>query len=275
MTMETTQTLQIPLWYVPSFHGDIRLEAIDQKSCRLIAEKVTPREKAALDKLALSASKRGWLKSPTGSLYSSGTLKSELAAPIATVARAVAKAMKPGRKTISAVVFSGGKMRELYDGDEPTLADPYRSAAKDAPEPKAAASVAAPTRGCPSPDFERAELRARAVLETFLSPDQLEDFRRYNRFIAVGSSTGHRYMVTSRQATDELARYQRTLYDLDDEFPLCVHDWSVPAAEEMLSLHVLLSLPRWEPFLRKEEHDVEIHPELWPMVGEAVGGATA
>ncbi|HSX22887.1 MAG TPA: hypothetical protein VLE97_08960 [Gaiellaceae bacterium] len=207
-----------------------------------------------------------------GSLYSSGTLKSELAAPIAAVARAVAKAMKPNRKTISAVVFSGGKMRELYDGDEPgALADPYRSSAKDGAEaePKAAASVAAPTRGCPSPDFERAELRAKTVLETFLSPDQIEDFRRYNRFISVGSATGHRYMVTSRQAKDELSRYQRTLYDLDEEFPLCVHDWSVPAAEEMLSLHVLLSLPRWELFLRKEEHDVEIHPELWPMVGEA------
>jgi len=272
MTM-LTPTMQIPLWYVPSFHGDIRLEAIDEATTRLIAEKVTAREKAALDKLAQLASKRGWLKSPTGSLYSSGTLKSELAAPIAAVARAVAKAMKPNRKTISAVVFSGGKMRELYDGDEPgALADPYRSSAKGEAEaePKAAASVAAPTRGCPSPDFERAELRARTVLETFLSPDQIEDFRRYNRFISTGSSTGHRYMVTSRQATDQLARYQRTIYDLDEDLPLCVHDWSVPAAEEMLSLHVLLQLPRWEPFLRQEEHDVEIHPELWPMVGRGI-----
>jgi hypothetical protein len=261
-------TMQIPVWFIPSFHGDIRLETIDEKTCLLIAEKVTPREKAALDKLAESASKKGWLKSPTGSLYSSGTLKTELTAPMGVVARAVARAMKPGRKTISAIVFAGGKMREIYDGDEPKLTDPYRDAANDE-IPKAAASVAAPPRGCPSPVFDQAELRARAVLETFLSPDQLEDFRRYNRFISVGSETGHRYMVTSRQMRDDLARYQRTLYDLDEDRPLCVHDWSVPAAEEMLSLHVLLQSPRWEPFLRQEEHDVEIFPELWPMVGEA------
>ena len=74
-------------------------------------------------------------------------------------------------------------------------------------------------------------------------------------------------MVTSRQATDALAHYQRTLYDLDEDRPLCVHDWSVPPAEEMLSLHVLLALPDWERFLRHEEHDVELAPDLWPMRG--------
>ena len=96
-----------------------------------------------------------------------------------------------------------------------------------------------------------------------LSPDQLADFARYNRFVSVGADTGHRYMVTSRQCTDGLLSFQRTLYDLDEERPLCVHDWSVPAAEEMLALHMMLGLPRWESYLRFEEHDIELAPELW------------
>jgi len=249
--------ISVPTWFIPSFHGDIRLEVIDKTSCMVIAEQVTEREKKALIQLAEVASKKGWLTSPTGSLFSEHTLKTKMAAPIANVARAIAKALKPSRKIISAVVFEGGKMHEIFDGDMATKADTRE------PEPKAAASVAAPTRGCPAPDFVKADLRAKNVLEAFLTPDQIADFRQYNRFVTVGADTGHHYMVTSRQARDELARWQRTLYDLDDGMPLCVHDWTVPAAEEMLSLHVLLQLDGWESFIRREEHDVEIHPELW------------
>jgi len=107
-----------------------------------------------------------------------------------------------------------------------------------------------PTRGCPAPDFRSAELKARVVLETFLTDEQREDFQRYNRFVSVGATTGHRYMITSRHARDELSQWQRTLYDLDDRIPLCVHDWGVPAAEEMLALHVLVQLPEYETYLR-------------------------
>ena len=39
---------------------------------------------------------------------------------------------------------------------------------------------------------------------------------------------------------------------------LCVHDWVVPAPEEMLSLHLLLQLPGWESYLRRDEHDWEL-----------------
>jgi hypothetical protein len=60
-------------------------------------------------------------------------------------------------------------------------------------------------------------------------------------------------MVTSRHARDQLATYHRSLYDLDDKVPLCVHDWDVPAPEEMLAIHVLLSLPGWELYMRRLE----------------------
>jgi hypothetical protein len=257
----------IPHWYIPSFYGDVRLEALGKSQCRVIAEKTTERERAALRVLAEVASKRRWLptsEDPAPLFSDVGILKTTLEAPIDKVAKQLAKLLKPHRKIISAVQFKDGAIEEIFDNEpEPPKADaqPYRD-----PAPVVAAtSVAAPTRGCPVPDFGTAELKARGVLATFLSRDQIDDFARYNRFVTTGADTGHRYMVTSRQATDSLARYQRTLYDLDEDRPLCVHDWSVPPAEEMLSLRVLLALPDWERFLRHEEHDVELAPDLWPM----------
>ena len=253
--------------YIPSFYGDVRLEKLDEHSCRLITEKVTDLEKKALELLLRQASKKGWLISPSGALFSSGTLKTELSAPIDKVAKQLARTLKPTRKIVTAVRFSNGQMEEIVEPEGfPTASASSVANVKpvdEKPEPVAAASVAAPVRGCPSPEFEAAEIKARGVLAAFLDPDQFADFRRHNRFVSQGAVTGHHYMITSRQAKDSLARFQRTLYDLDEDRPLCVHDWSVPAAEEMLSLHLLVRLPGWELYLRQEEHDVEMSPELW------------
>ena len=76
------------------------------------------------------------------------------------------------------------------------------------------------------------------------------DFERHQRFVVIGADTGHRYMLTSRHARDELAHYHRTLFDLDEHIPLCVHDWQVPAAEELLSLCIHLQLPGCETYVR-------------------------
>jgi hypothetical protein len=42
-----------------------------------------------------------------------------------------------------------------------------------------------------------------------------------------------------------------------------VHDWSVPAAEEMLGLLVMVSLPGKESFVRMLPDDGVEHPELF------------
>lgn len=238
--------LTIPKWFIPTFHGDIKLEATSERSCIVIAEKVTDLEKAALDKLLVKATKKNWLSMVPQSLYSANKLKTAMDAPIEKVAKEIAKALKPGRRIVSAVRFVDGKMEET--SDEVTDASKLPRA-----QAVAAASVAAPVLGCPPPDFERAEIKARDVLLSFIDDEQAEDFKRYNRFISTGAVTGHRYMITSRQARDQLSRYHRSLYDLDTEQPLCVHDWTIPAAEEMLSLHVLLQLPGWEHYLRQTE----------------------
>ena len=214
---------------------------------------------AALSTLAV---KKKWL--PEGRLLGLHASE-EVAGPIDKVAKALAKALKPNRRNVSVVKFSGGVMQEIVEGEyeDKTLVglpEPYRAPVPPtptpivlAPVPVAATEVARPTRGCPTPDFENADIRATRVLHTFLTPEQCEDWDRHNRFIAVGAITGHRYMVTSRHARDSLAEYHRSLYDLDDEVPFCVHDWTVPAAEEALAIGLLLQLPNHEEFLRHLE----------------------
>lgn len=268
--MTTPTTPQIPLWFIPSFHGDIKLSSTGPKSCQVEWSRTTKQEQEALSQLAITAKKKKWHDSPN--FLATGVSKVLLKAPIATVAKGLSKAIKPGRTIIHAVTFKNGAIEELqgpedYDPSKPspaeTASDGASSAADDKPdpepakEPKAAASVAAPTRGCPPPDFDAAEIKARAVLSFFLSPQQLSDFSRYNRFVSVGATTGNRYMVTSRQNRDQLALYSRTLYDLERKKPMCVHDWDVPPAEEMLSLHLLLQLPGWERYLDVAEDNME------------------
>lgn len=253
-------------WFVPSHWGDIRLEpADDGKACIVIADKLTDGEKRALAALEAQAHKKQWLIASAA--ITEGMTRIE--APMDKVAKMITKALKPDRKLISAIVFSDGTMmqheaRQTTEAAVPDKVLPPKSGTK---KPKAGTTVGAPTRGCPAPDFEIAELKAQRVLESFLVPSQIEDFRRHNRFVSIGHS-GRRYMVTSRHARDLKALYHRSLYDLEDQVPLCVHDWDVPAPEEMLAIHVLLQLPGWEPYLRKlEGEDGERDPTSGPFGG--------
>lgn len=261
----------IPILYIPTVNGDVRLERIDDKSTRVIVSKASPLESKGLRDLAEYAVKKGWLDKTDDAVFDEGSFI--LKAEIKKAQAKLAKALKPGRETVTIVRFAGGQMEELMA--EPTadtaavastpqtgLGPPAAAAratgdAEEAKTAQAAATVAKPYLGCPPPDFAAAVLRANRVLEQFLTEEQKEDFRKYNRFITIGGATGHRLMITSRLARTQLATWQRSLYDLDDETPLCVHDWDVPPAEEMLALHLLVAQPQHEMYLRQLEADVE------------------
>lgn len=210
---------------------------------------MTPIEKQALAALTDVAHKKGWLD--RAERLDRDTEK-VLRCPMSKVQGVLVGALKPGRRLVTAVKFSDGKMQEVADADLKALdaasskkGGPYRE------DPKAAVTVAEPTRGCPAPDFEAAELRASAVLAAFLDEEQLRDFTERNAFVAVGSDTGHRYALTSRHSRDGLNRHGgRTMYDLDDREAFCVHDWTVPAGEELLAMFTLLSLPGYESWMR-------------------------
>jgi hypothetical protein len=243
--------MHIPVWYVPSFYGDIRIDADGPQGCIVVADKITPLEAKALEKLVKHGHKKGWIGDVITEM---GEGRHRVAAPVADVAKFIAKQVKATRTVVHAVRFSNGKMQEILD-EVPGVAAPVAAVAA---APAVATSVAAPTRGCPAPAFDKAELKARQVLLSFLTPEQAADFRAKNRFITEGAS-GRRYMVTSRYAKDELAMYTRSLYGIDEERVFCVHDWAVPASEEMLGLHVLLQLPNWEDYLRNRDnvHDTD------------------
>jgi hypothetical protein len=227
-------------WYIPSLYGDIRLTAQGDQT-EIEWEGLTPTEAAALQSIGQK------FQLPEGER---GTLI--VAKPIAKIESALASAMKRGRKLLSAVVFKNGRIEEVHRtplGDVPAASVP---AAIVAAEPKAAVTVAQPTIGCPVPEFERAEVRATRVLREFLSGQQLDDFERTQSFLVVGADTGHKYILTSRHAPKErLDRVDgRSVFDVDEGGSVCVHDWLVPAAEELLELKLFLETPGRESYVR-------------------------
>lgn len=119
--------------------------------------------------------------------------------PVDKVGALLAKAMKRGRKLLSAVVFKNGRIEEIHRLPDEEVA-PAAAAIEKVERPKAAVTVAQPTLGCPVPEFERADVRATRVLREFLSPQQLADFERTQSFLVVGGDSGHQYILTSRQA---------------------------------------------------------------------------
>ena len=223
------------LWYIPTFYGDFKLTPTAKgKATLLRVTKATAHEKKLLAEFQKTALKNDWI----GKEVSLLSKKTTLHAPIHEIADALSKQLKPNRTLISAVKISGGMIEEI--SKLPVAAD--------------AVTVARPISGCPATDFDPAELQARDVLRTFLDPNQLTDFERYNKFVAVGADTGHRYMITSRQARDQIALYQRSFYDLDERRALCAHDWVVPPAEEMLALLVCVATTGNETRLRALKH---------------------
>jgi hypothetical protein len=248
----------IGIHYVPSFYGDIRFARTGDKTCTLIAEQLSLPERDALIKFDEYARRKKWLSRAEKPLIE--TLKADLLVPVEKAGKRIAKFLKPHRKLVTAVRFQDGRMEEVTESryDDVKLIESV-CAKEEKPKPKpepekpliettaTATTVAAPFTGCPLPDFETADVRATRVLNAFLDDEQREDFAKHQGFITVGADTGHRYMVVSRNATGRLEQYAgRQLYDMDADWAICTHDWQIPAAEELLSLHVMLSLPGWE-----------------------------
>lgn len=164
----------------------------------------------------------------------------EIDCPLGKAQRELAKRFAKERAVLSAVVFANGTMTEVKD-----------VVPEDA---KKGVTVKQPTRGCPMPDFEIANVRATRVLRAFIDDEQAADFERHQRFVSRGAETGHRYLLTSR--LHEAYKLGAGLRDLDDDGRIyCVHDWDVPAPEELLALHVHLQTVDGERYLRRLEED--------------------
>jgi hypothetical protein len=264
--------LDLVPWFLPSLYGDIRLTAQGSKT-EVEWEGLSPAERQAL----LVVGKKFDV------VFDGDAGKVLIARPIDKIEGVLAKAMKRGRKLLSAVVFKNGHIEEMHRTSEAEPKDkgpkegPYRDSAETDPytlsaivpaaaaaaavaEPKAAVTVAQPTIGCPLPAFERADVRATRVLKAFLSDQQLADFERTQSFLVVGGDTGRKYILTSRQAPAERLDKVggRSVFDVAAGEPICVHDWVVPAAEELLELKLFLELPRHEAYVRNSAGGVGV-----------------
>lgn len=253
-------------WYLPSLFGDIRLDAKAEDKTLVTMEGLSPQERIALQILFKRATKVPVLSLPWTSQAEVDKIDlarfSEqsilLSAPITDVQKVLEKPLKPMRKQVSAVRFKDGKIEQITESNigfiesaakGETVEEKEKPAKK--PAPAAAVTVAQPVIGCPAPDFDPADIRATRVLSTFLTPEQLEDFRDEQRFVVTGADTGHRYLLTSRHAPQPYRHESfRSVFDIDDDCALCVHDWEVPAAEELLGLMLHLTLPGLEGYVR-------------------------
>jgi len=216
-------------------------------------------------------------------------LQLDLNAPIEMVQAVLARTLKPGRRLLS-VALVGDSVQEVWRSEEgivPKALTPYRGEApppaQDKPAPvvetkpeleegkplpaaptdtlpdpppadtKKAVTVAQPVLGCPAPDFpDNPVTRANRVLEAFLNPEQIADYRHYGAFVTRGFDTGRHYALTSRDARSLLRqRGGRTLFNIDERISYCVHDWDVPPAEELLALHCFLAVPGGESYITR------------------------
>jgi hypothetical protein len=236
MNQQDLNLNQIP-WFLPTLYGDIKLTAQGSQT-EVEWENLSPSERAAMDALGK--------KFTVDTSPDVGKLL--IAKPVDKVEKLLATSMKRGRKLLSAVVFKNGKIEELHRTEKEGAVAAIVTKAEDAvaeTAAKAAVTVAQPTMSCPVPEFERAQVRATRVLREFLTPRQIDDFERTQQFLVVGADSGHRYIVTSRQAPaavlDKVGG--RSVYDCTRGMAVCVHDWTVPAAEEMLELALFLQMP--------------------------------
>jgi hypothetical protein len=278
-------------WFIPSVHGDIRLEKLGKDRTKLHAYELTGAEEKAMGVLRDRAIKsplvgQQWA-SPTAFLPLTNSayrgidgVVIELATSLEAVEKVLSEALKPGRDLVRAVRFQDGRIVEVETAktDDVGPAIGYRDSAKAAElkeepkeekieakadpskeEPKAAVTVAAPNLGCPMPDFPEADIRASRVLETFLTEAQRKDYRSTGAFLVRGVDTGRRYMVCNRESPGIMRKQAaamgsasfRQLYDLDRNTTVCVHDWTVPPPEEMLGLMLCLTLPGRENAMLK------------------------
>jgi hypothetical protein len=247
-------------WYMPSWNGDLRLEADAKDSGKTLLwiEKPTDHELKVLAKLRDVLFAAGHLKDkidPKDFSRSFFAKKKSIVidAPIATVGPLAAKLMKPGEAVLTAVTFKDGKVLTCTGtGSELVeLAGAAAEAAEKAPEkekPAAAATVKRPTPSCPQCVPGSIE-PAREVLLAFLSEEEHEQWAVSRTLTITGGLSGHRYLLAHRH-TDAARRVGRICYDLDAECVVHFHDRSVPPEEEVLAAKLILE--HQEPWLRNE-----------------------
>ena len=232
-------------WYVPSFHGDLRLEPDeeDPKHTRLSIVDPTPAEQKQLIALSAILVDREWLEEAIPDAMRAVTIR----APLEEVGPVFVNALKPGPAVLTAVRFHDGQVEVVEH--RPT-GKTGKELAKIAKRPKAEAAVTVkrPTPSCPECVLGSVA-PASDVLLAFLTPEQHRTWAKRRYIVTRGGITGHRYILAHRES--EIAALNgRIAWDADDKDILHFHDQTVPPEEEVLAAKLILE--HREPWLRND-----------------------
>lgn len=242
-------------WFIPSWNGDLRLipHEKDESKTLLHIEKPTEREKETLGQMAAMFVENGWIKELkiTKSLFRR-VRPITIDAPISKVGPVVSAIMRPGPAVLTGILLQDDQMI-THSGSATALAevvDRVEAEVLTQPEkaPKAAVTVKRPTPCCPQ-CIPGSIGPAREVLLTFLNEEQHASWAKDRTITVTGGLSGHQYLIAHRHS--EIGqRLGRICYDLDDEFVMHFHDWTVPPEEEVLAAKLILE--HRETWLRNE-----------------------
>lgn len=242
-------------WYMPSWNGDIRAERAPEDKTRITIIKPTPNELMTLGRLEHQMREKGWydedpaLWVPVGDGRRKEAKRQEVIvnAPLNEVAPLLVENYKPGKQTLTAIVYRDGEV-ETVDGTQGSEA--LAKAADKAVEKKAmkAASVKRATPCCPQCEPGSIEPASEVLLE-FLDEREHQTWARDRHIVVRGGRTGHRYLLAHRHSPTAV-KVGRICFDLDDRTVLHFHDNSVPPEEEILGAKLVLE--HREHWLRNE-----------------------
>lgn len=233
-------------WFVPSWNGDLRLEA-DGDVTKLSIVKPTPAEVEALKQMKEQFVSKAWIQAADWKEPSRWRKREVIiAAPIAEVGPIASKIMRPGDATLTAMTFKDGEVITHDSSQEESLEQVAKEASDKGAE--AAATVPRPTPSCPE-CFVDACAPATEVLLTFLTEEQHETWAEDRTIRVVGGLSGAQYLLAHRNSPTA-QQIGRICYDMDSETVVHFHNRGLPAEEEVLS--AMLVLQHREDWLRHE-----------------------
>lgn len=209
-------------WFFPSWSGDFRLEADGDKGSVLTVIKPTPAELDKLDAFLSEARKKKWVKQHVG-FVPDGEITIKVAASVQDAGRILLGKKTKGKLT--AVRSDDGKVTAAWDE-------------KDLAKAKEAATVRRPTLCCPLP-VPGPDQRASEVLRAFCTPRQWKDWCEDGLLRCYGNLSGRLYEVLHRHHPTAIRR-QKIVWDVAGGHVMHCYDWSVPPAEEVLTMKLVL-----------------------------------
>lgn len=242
-------------WSFPAWSGDFRLEADGDDKCVLTVVSPTPAELEKLGDFLKRARKKEWVEQHIG-FVPDGESRIEVAASIQDCGRFLLGKKPKGRLT--AVKSTSGHVSAVTEDPEKAVS---------APDAAAAATVQRPTLCCPSP-VPGPDERASEVLRTFCTRRQWSEWERDGTLHCYGNLSGRRYEILHRHHPVAVKR-GKIVWDMEDRKVMHAYDWSVPPAEEVLELKLVLE--HAEHWIRNPSgaynHDEDIYVN--PFVSEA------